>query len=223
MRVTQSNPKTPEIRSKRSKIVPKRFPFTREKLMALPTPDGAQQVYYYDAKIRGLVIAVSPKGAKKFLIYRRIKGRPGRSPIGPFPDLSVEQARKIAEQKNADIAQGKDIVAERRSFREEETLQELFDSYLERHSRIFKRTWSDDVSMFNQLSPSWRSRKISTIHRNDVIALHAKIGNTRGKFAANRTIELLSSMFNKKISWGWEGVNPAARCKRSLSASGNAT
>ena len=51
-------------------------------------------------------MAVYPSGAKAFLIYRRVHRRPERIFIGRWPDLTVEQARKIAEQMNGLIAKG---------------------------------------------------------------------------------------------------------------------
>jgi Arm DNA-binding domain len=94
-------------------------------------------------------MAVSPLGKKTFILYRKVAGRPERITIGPYTDLSIEQARGRAEQMNADIALGTNPAAARRALRAEATLQELFDTYLERHAKIHKRTWSSDVGMFN--------------------------------------------------------------------------
>jgi integrase len=67
--------------------------------------------------------------------------------------------------------------------------------------------------MFNLHLASWKLRKISSLRKVDVVTLHAKIGRTRGQYAANRVVELLCSMFNKAGEWGWEGENPAEEVK----------
>jgi integrase len=197
-----------------STSVARKFHFTREKIDAIHAPTSGQRAYYYDLKVRGLALAISPAGKKTFVLYRKIAGRPERISIGPFSDLSIDQARGRAEQMNADIALGNNPAADRRSIRAEATLQELFDTYLERHAKVFKRSWEKhDLSTYNTHLVHWRLRKISSLRKVDIVTLHGSIGRTRGHYAANRTVELLSSLFNKAKEWGWEGENPAEKVK----------
>ncbi len=191
----------------------RKFPFTRERIAALPQPTNSQRAYYYDVKVRGLAVAVSPAGKKVFILYRKVAGRPERIPIGPFIDLSVEQARQRAEEMNAAIARGKNPASDRRTVRDEATLAELFSTYLEHHAKPHKKTWSDDVGLFNLHLGAWRLRKISSIRKLDVIMLHGRIGGGRGHYVANRVVELLCTMFNKACEWGWQGENPASGVK----------
>jgi integrase len=194
-------------------VADRKFNFTRERIEALPNPTSGQRAYYYDTKVRGLAVAVSPMGKKVFLVYRKVAGRPERITIGPFVDLSIEQARNRAEQLNADIAMGENPAAHRRRIRDEATLKELFATYLEHHAKPFKRTWADDEAMFNLHLASWQVRKISSIRKIDIVTLHGKIGRNSGPYAANRVVELLCSMFNRGREWGWSGENPAAGVK----------
>src|SRR5690242_12534475 len=131
-------PKMTDFATSGSTVVARKFQFTRERIESLPCPENGQRAYYYDKKVRGLAVAVSPAGKKTFVLYRKIAGRPERVPIGPFTDLSIEQARGRAEQLNADIALGKNPSEERRKIRSEATLEELFNTYLERHSKVHK-------------------------------------------------------------------------------------
>jgi integrase len=192
----------------------RRFHFTRERIEALPSPSNGQRAYYYDAKVRGLAVAISPAGKKVFVLYRKVAGRPERMTIGPFVDLSIEQARKKAEELNGHIAEGKNPAATMRQVRDEMTLGELFEMFIEQYAKQHKRTWADDVATFNFHLHRWHLHKISTIRKVDVVALHTRIGSTRGKYVANRVIELLCTMFNKaRQNWGWAGENPAAGIK----------
>ena len=212
--ITSDSPKLLKFATRGSTSVANRkFHFTRERIEKLPSPTNGQRAYYYDAKVRGLAIAVSPLAKKTFILYRKVAGRPERITIGPYTDLSIEQARGQAEKMNADIAMGENPAANKRKIRDEATLQELFDTYLEHHAKPHKRTWSDDQGMFKLHLASWHLHKISTIRKVDVITLHARIGRTSGKYAANRVVELLCSMFNRARDWGWEGENPAEKIK----------
>lgn len=209
--VNETLRKLRQINRSGSTSVARKFHFTRESIDALPLPTNGQRAYYYDAKVRGLAVAVSALGKKTFILYRKVTGRPERITIGPYTDLSIEQARNRADEMNGSIASGTNPAAHRRQVRDEMTLGELFDTFLELHSKKHKKTWSDDIGVFNRHLAGWKLRKISTIRKMDVVALHSRIGRTRGKYAANRVIELLCAMFNKAHDeWEWEGTNPAA-------------
>lgn len=191
-----------------------KFHFTKKKIDALRLPDNGQRSYHYDSTVRGLAVAVSPAGKKVFVLYRWIAGRPERLNIGPYPDLSIEQARNRAEEMNGAIARGANPAADKRTVRDEMTLGDLFEIFLERFARVHKKSWKDDEGIFKLHLSAWRLRKLSSIRKMDVVALHARIGRTRGQYTANRTVELLCAMFNRARSdWGWQGENPAAGVK----------
>jgi integrase len=214
--ITLYTPKLTEFATKRStsvaRIPSKRFGFTKKLLDKLPSPTNAQRAYFYDSMTRGLALAVSPAGKKVFVLYRKVDGRPERITIGPYPDLTIEQARNRAAELNGIIARGENPAARRRTVRDEDTLSQLFKTYLEQHAKPHKKSWRDDEELFNLHLNAWKLRKISEIRRMDVVNLHARIG-ARAPYTANRLVGLLRSMFNKSISWGWKGENPATKIR----------
>jgi|KBSMisStaDraftv2_1062788.scaffolds.fasta_scaffold38063_1 integrase len=214
MAIAHLRSKSTQIDARGSTQVARRLVFTREHIDRLPPPHNGQRAYYYDAKVRGLALAVSPAGKKVFVLYRKINGRPERITIGPYVDMSIDKARRRAEEMNGKIADGKNPAADRRRLNAESTLGDLFEKFLNEYAREHKKTWNKDVSMFNKHLASWRLRKLSVITKADVQSLHARIGRTCGPYAANRTIELLSSMFSqaRNHEW-WDGANPAERVK----------
>ena len=183
--------------------------FTKRALAELPLPRGAQRVYHYDQTVRGLGLAVSPGGRKTFILYRKIQGRPERITIGRFPDLTVEQARGLAHELNAAIARGENPAAQRRAVGRQTTVGELFEQYLERHLKVHTKRWRDAEAIFKLYLAPWRTRPAIDIRPSDVAALHARLGQERGHYTANRAIELLRAAFNKAARWGWDGSNPA--------------
>jgi integrase len=191
--------------------------FTEKRVESLPLPSaGAKQVYYRDAKTRGFTVAVYPTGAKTFILYRKVQGKPERILIGRWPDLPVEQARKIADEMNGAIAKGENPAEERRQKRLEGTFGNLFERYLEDHARPHKqpRSVAEDEANYRRYLSGWAGRRLSTITRRDVEHLHGKIHGDHGVYAANRTLALLSTMFNKAPEWGWQGVNPCKGVKK---------
>jgi integrase len=191
--------------------------FTEKRIESLPLPAaGAMQVYYRDAKTRGFAVAVYPTGAKTFILYRKVQGKPERILIGRWPDLSVEEARKIADQMNGAIAKGENPAEERRQKRLEGTFKNLFERYLEDHAKPYKqpRSVAEDEANYRRYLSEWATRRLSTIHRRDIEKLHADLAEKSGVYAANRVLALLSTMFNKATEWGWHGDNPCKGIKK---------
>ena len=63
-------------------------------------------------------------------------------------------------------------------------------------------------------SPIWGKRRVPDIRRSDIAALHHKLRDTR--YQANRTLAVLSKMFNLAELWGLrpDGSNPCLHVKR---------
>jgi integrase len=187
-----------------------KFNFTKRALEARPAPKGDQPLYYHDSVARGLSLCVTPKGRKTFFLYRKIEGRPERVRIGPFPDLTIEQARGRASALNSDIAKGLNPARDRRTLVHNPTLQELFDTYLSVHVEVHNKCARNPRWFFKACLSPLKDRKLHEIQRSDVERLQRAIEHERGPYTANRVMQLLRSLFN----WGsrrqaYAGPNPA--------------
>ncbi len=188
--------------------------FTKAILKTLPLPSEGKRAYYYDENEKGLIIDVRSTGTKTFYLYKKLNGRPERIFLGQYPDMSIENARKAAATKKGQIAGGKNPQDAKRKIRAEMTLGELFIMYMERHSKIHKKSWKFDEREFNKYLSHWFKRKLSDISRNEVQKLHSELGRDNGLYQANRILERVRGIYNKALEWGWEGDNPALRIKK---------
>ncbi len=196
-------------------VVPNsKFSFTKKSLESLPLPEGSTRYSFKDERERGLIVRVTPKGQKTFQLYQKFHGRPVRVTLGTFPDMSVENARKEAQLKKAELTQGKNPNIEKNKFQQESTLKGLFNEYMERYSKVQKKSWEYDEREITKFLSHWFNRKISTISKQEIVKLHEKIRNENGLYQANRILERLRSMYNKAIEWGWEGLNPTQGIKK---------
>lgn len=177
-------------------------------------PDSGKRDYLYDTKESGLVLQVTSKGTKTFYLYKKINGKPERVRLGKYPDISVENARKLAQQNKGKIAEGKNPQNEKRAIRSELTFYELFEQYMNRYSKVHKKSWKYDEREVNKYLRHWFTRKISSIENHEVRKLHEKIYNQNGLYQANRILERLRAIFNKAIEWGWDGNNPTNGIKK---------
>jgi len=130
--------------------------------------------------------------------------------IGPYPELSLEQARKKSQELRGLVASGKDPHKEKiRARMQDMTFEQLFHDYLERHAKKTKKSWKYDEREVNRFLSHWFKRRISTITKSEVQLLIEKVFDNNGLYQANRILERIRSIYNKAISWGWEGINPA--------------
>jgi len=188
--------------------------FTKAALIKAPVAKKGSRDYYYDEREKGLLMAVTGAGAKSFYLYKRIEGKPERLLLGRFPDISVENARKLAMTAKGEIATGANPQKDKRAIRDEMTFGDLFSEYMEKYSKVHKRSWVYDEREVNKYLSRWLKRKISSFERAEIERLHAKIGKDNGLYQANRLLERIRSIFNKAIEWGWKGTNPALGVKK---------
>lgn len=191
------------------------FTFTKAAFSKLEPPAQGKRTYYRDTRQDGLIVQHTGTGQLTFYVYRWVEGKPERIRLAKYPDITIDQARRKAQEVIGAIAQGKNPNQERRAVRDEMTFAELFEKYLNEHSKLHKRTWQEDEAQYKRyLEDGWKNKKLRTIRRQDVQKLHTTLGEENGTYTANRTLALLSSVFNKAIDWGWEGANPTQGVKK---------
>lgn len=191
-----------------------KFNFTKAAIDRLPVPDKGW-CYHYDLKVQGLGIGIGKSGKKTFILYRKINGRPERLTLGPYPGLTIEQARGKASEMNAAIANGANPAEVKRGRDAELTFGELFNQYIERHAKQNKSTWQEDQQRFGQYLEGPLSRKkISQINRQIVASIHSDITLAGHPVVANRVLALISSVYGWAVSVGLLEVNPVKGIKR---------
>jgi integrase len=191
-----------------------RINFTKTTLLQITIPTKGTRDYYYDLKEKNLILDVTSKGTKSFYLYKRINGKPERIFLGLFPDISVEQARKLASQIKGEIAFGINPKDKINAKKAEITFGEMFLGFMERYSKKHKRSWQYDEREVNKFLPHWFKRKASSITKHEVQLLHEEIREENGLYQANRILERIRAIYNKNIEWGWNGINPANGIKK---------
>lgn len=182
--------------------------FTKRLIEDLALPE--KRTRYFDAKVRGLYIDVTSNDVKAFYVRRKVNGRSEKFFLGRFPDVSVEQARAKAMSFHADLSAGHNQAEEKRSLNSDLTLSELLQLYLDRHMYKSRKTGDATKQNFENWFSHWKNTKISSITRESVELLHAELAKKRGKYTANRAVQLIRAMYNKAILWRlWKYDNPA--------------
>jgi integrase len=173
-----------------------RFRFTKSSLEGAEAPAKGSR-FYWDDKTPGLALRVTAGGARTFYVYRKVNGKPEQLRIGPFPSLTVEQARAKANEIVGALALGRDIAEERRAVRKDPTFAEVFAWYLDAHAKPRKRSWKKDADQFRLYLGELGKVKCAKVTRGHVRAVHREVATKAGPYAANRTLALIRTVFNK--------------------------
>jgi integrase len=174
------------------------------------TGNGA--CYVWDSEVKGFGVRIYPAGRKAFLVAYRAGNRKRFLTPGTFgKDLTSDEARKLAIATLGDVVRGADPAEVREQERQGETVRDLCAAYMERHGNAKKSAGDDQRRIDRHILPAWSRLEARAVKRADVAALHAKIGKS-APYEGNRTLALLSKMFELARRWGFvpEGhPNPA--------------
>ncbi|MEX0279855.1 MAG: tyrosine-type recombinase/integrase [Arenibacterium sp.] len=168
---------------------------------------------YWDEGLPGFGLRVKTTGVKSFVVqYRnRQTGRSNRKTLGRYgPTLSLHAARDLARSLLAEVVRGEDPVANARAIRKSPTVSELADQYMSEHAIPKKRPGSvrnDQAMLHRYVLPKLGTLRVVEVTTQDIQKLHIQMRET--PYQANRTLSLLSKMFELSVRWEWRVDNPA--------------
>ncbi len=181
-------------------------------------PDPAREIVAWDTEIPGFGIRVWPSGKRTYLLkYRTRDGRQRKATIGRHGALTAEQARRTALRWLSQAKDGADPAQDKAALREAPTIKELGARYMDEHAKVKKRAssvYTDEILLRRHVLPKLGHSKVVSVTRADIATLHHAMRDTPG--AANRTLALLSKMFNLAEKWGLrpDGSNPSRHVER---------
>ena len=165
-----------------------------------------------DAAIPGFLLKVTPKGRKVFMVaYVANNGQRRKPAIGLFGEITVEQARTIAQDWLADVRKGRDPSAEKGAARRAPTVEELFQRFIADYSEPRNKPSTVEANRSNgklYIIPHLGPLKASDVSRADMSNLISKMSKI--PTAANRVLSTVRKMFNMAEVWGMrpDGTNP---------------
>lgn len=165
-----------------------------------------------DTTIPGFLLKVTPAGRKTFMIaYVTNSGQRRKPAIGRYGEITVEQARNIAQDWLAEVRRGGDPSAERTASRQAPTVKELFDRFITDYSEGRNKpstVKSNRDRAKRHLIPKLGHLKVPEVTRADIADLMKKMA--KSPVSANRMLAMCRKMFNVAEVWGLrpDGSNP---------------
>ena len=167
---------------------------------------------------RGLYCEITPKGTKFFRFEYRFAGRRPRISIGQYPDVSLKEARALADELRAKVKGGIDPIVERRLLKQglvrnnENTLEAVaWEWYVTKESKCTPshvRTIKGRLNGY--ILPELGRYPIADISVPMTLAVLRKIEGKGVLETANRVRGLMSEIFDYAKAVGLTEKNPAA-------------
>lgn len=165
-----------------------------------------------DTLVPGFLCKVTAAGSKVFMLqYRTNAGERRKPKIGLYGELTVDQARTIAQDWMSDIRKGQDPSAAKRAARQALTVNELCVQFIEEYSKTRNKpstvaTYQGQID--RHIIPALGKIKVPDLTRADVTAMMRDRAHT--PTTANRLLACLRKMLNMAEVWGYrpDGSNP---------------
>ena len=156
----------------------------------------------WDAKLTGFGVRIHPSGTKAFIVNYRSGDGGRKAPnrqvvIGRYGPVTVDQARRKAQELLGKVAGGDDPAEDRAEARRMPTLGDVFEQYMAANPNRSKRTNELYRYEANRYLGDWLPRPLDAIGRAHVEARFNGITADHGWSAANRAMSLLRSIYRR--------------------------
>lgn len=183
-------------------------------------PDPSRRLELPDGALPGFYLVVQPSGAKSWAVRYRAEGKPKKFTLGPYPRLSLGDAREQARTALRLASEGRDPAAMRTAAeREAEASTKLrFGSvvaeFIERYAKPRNRTWPETERLLTKadLAP-WQDRDLRSITRQEILAVLDAIVERGAPIQANRLVAALRRFFGWAVERGLLDASPVASLK----------
>lgn len=178
-----------------------------------------------DTLVPGFLCKVTPAGSKVFMLQYRTNAGERRKPrLGRYGELTVEQARSLAQEWMAQVRRGGDPSADKAAARVAPTMKELCAKFMEDYTKQRNKASTQrgyESVVRRNIIPLLGRMKVQDVKRPDIAGAMEKMAHKPGD--ANRTFAVLRKMFNMAEVWGFradgtKGRNPAGGSMRSTTA-----
>ncbi len=179
-------------------------------------PEARERVVW-DDDLKGFGVRVHPSGRKVYIVKTRYRGRSVKATIGPHGAVTPAEARTRAAEIITGARAGQDPAGWNGRDDPSPTMRELgrrfLDEYVPSHCKASTAyEYRRSVELF--VDPRIGARRVTDMQRSDIAALHHAMRET--PYQANRTLGVLSKMFNLAELWGLrpDGSNPCRHVRR---------
>ena len=145
-----------------------KLPLTASLVKSTICPPSQGKLDLFDTQCKGLMLEVRNSGGKTYYLrYRSIRGKTVQLRLADARDISLTQARELADKTRAGITMGNDPVAKKTAAKVTPTFETFAkESYLP-FVKNYKLSWGHDESLIrNHLIPKLGKKYLDEITSN---------------------------------------------------------
>lgn len=181
-------------------------------------PEG-ERFYDGPSGLAGFGVQVQPNGRKSFFLdfTSPVTRKRRRMKIGAFGILTVEQARKEAQQILGQVHAGVDPLAEREQVRQAGTFSEWMEKYLvhgEASGRWRKRTLHETRYYLRLASEAFGSKRLGDITASDIEHFRDVLHTDHGLATANKGLSSVKAALAEAWKRGLVSANEASKVSK---------
>lgn len=183
----------------------------------LIVPPGEKKIEYCDTTVRGLLIQVNATGNMSPTFFLRFKrhGKTAYERLGSVKELTLSQARKLANEKKVAYAKAAKQVPEVKSVLAEMTLDTFMADHYFPHVKLHKRSWVRDDQLYRiRTQPKLGDSKLCDISRYQVQQFQNELSKSGLSPASqDHHIKLIRHALNLAVEWEFLERNPLRKVK----------
>lgn len=165
---------------------------------------------------RGLHLLMHPNGGKYWQVRYRFAGKEKTASLGPYPDVSISEARDARETLRKQLRTGVDPLELRKA--EKRTRLAESEHTFEKVARAWFEVWKKDKEaetvayklrrMEGDLFKEIGHRSVSDISRKEVIDLVKKVASRGVNETAHRALQVIKQVFAYAVTHEIRDFNP---------------
>lgn len=188
---------------------------------------GAKEIKLSDGG--GLRLVITPAGGKIWRLKYRVEDKEKQLTIGPYPQITLSEARKRRDAAKAMIALGKDPSREKQRDKvrtreeSENTFKAIAEEYCRKRKRDGGKGWAASTAsrseyLLSLLMPSIGTMPINDIEPADVLASLRRVESKGRLESARRMQQLASAVFRYAVATARLKSDPTRDLKGALTA-----
>lgn len=196
--------------------------FTDVFLKKLKVP-ATGRAEHYDGKIPGFGLRVAKSGTKTFFVLGRHKGGFKRVSLGRYPTLTLEKARRKAQDALRDLEDGVDPIEAKRSARQRPAdlfpavVDDFVATYCKRNNRASTANETERLLKAVYV-PRWAKKSVTDIRKADVAKVIDDIMAENKPSAARHAFATIRKFFNWSAERGLVEQSPCLTMKPPVKA-----
>ncbi len=179
-----------------------------------------QRLEIPDGTLPGFYLVIQPSGAKSWAVRYRAGDKPRKLTLGPYPRLSLADAREQGRAALRAVSEGRDPAKERITAQEKanEVATLRFDAvvvdFITRYAKPRNRTWRETERLLTRGDvATLQARDIRSISRREFLDVVDRVIERGSPVQANRLVAALRRFFGWAVERGILETSPAANLK----------